>query len=137
MEDATQAGDVIDKIIEYEKTPPATPAHTDYYTDTSLVCLFEDARPRDDADAASGNGQEDRTFRIIEFAEAIRAFLSGSRASDSRCHPYNDAPDGPPSVLTHQATSQPSVRHIAPSYRRWALLPCDVRSTGNQHNQRE
>jgi hypothetical protein len=40
-----------------------------------LVSLFEDDRP--DFGVLEGNGTEDSTFRIIEFAEAIRDYLNG------------------------------------------------------------
>jgi hypothetical protein len=71
VDSLAQAGDVVDKIIQYEQNPPATPANANYYQDTSLVCLFEDD------DWINGNGTEDLSFRIIEFAEAIRTYLNG------------------------------------------------------------
>jgi len=73
-----QATDVIDKIIDYEQNPP--PAGN-FYTDTPLVALFEDTRPTPPPPPAPqifGDGHEEPTFRIIEFAEAIQGFLAGA-----------------------------------------------------------
>lgn len=69
---------VVDKIIDYEKNPPV---NADFYEDNGLVCLFEDdtdpVAPGNPPDASPEDGQEDDTFRIIEFAEAIFAHLDG------------------------------------------------------------
>jgi hypothetical protein len=79
-----EAEDVIDKILDYEQNPPATPANADYYTDTSLVQLFEDVRPIGPDPANPGafimqsEGREDGTFRIIEFADEIWTFLGNN-----------------------------------------------------------
>ena len=66
---------VVNKIIDYEKTPPA---NADFYEDNSLVCLFEDVDPRDVPNVGDrGEGREDNTFRIIEFAESVFGLLDG------------------------------------------------------------
>jgi len=63
VETLAEAEDIVDKMLAYEQNPPA---NANYYTDTALVCLFEDAMV---------NGQEDATFRIIEFSEEIEDYL--------------------------------------------------------------
>ena len=62
---------VVNKILDYERNAPANAA---YYTDTSLVCLFEDDTDRV-GDTCPEDGREDCTFRIIEFAEEIWDYL--------------------------------------------------------------
>jgi hypothetical protein len=81
---------ILDKIVEYEKNPPANQG---FYTDTALVRLFED-----DTDAkfdAAGNpipdpcpsdGQEDCCFGIIEVAEEVRDFLIGEGYDPERIY---------------------------------------------------
>jgi hypothetical protein len=71
-----QASALVDKIIAYEQTPPLADA---FYNTHPLVNLFEDARPDPGAPggANQGNGQEDRSFLIIEFAQEVRTFLTG------------------------------------------------------------
>lgn len=80
-----QASDVVDKIIQYEQNPPAQP---NYYQDTSLVQLFEDS--------GDSNGREDPSFRIIEFAEAIRTYLNGQGYNAQRIYSRSgNAAQGP------------------------------------------
>jgi hypothetical protein len=71
-----QATALVDKILAYEQNPPQAGA---FYNTHPLVNLFEDARPdpgpRGGPD--QGNGREDATFRIIEFAQEVRSFLTG------------------------------------------------------------
>lgn len=77
-----QAETVIDKILDYEQDPPADP---DFYTDTSLVRLFEDDTDgpwdtngdgvADKFDACPSDGQEDCGFGIVKIAEGQLAFL--------------------------------------------------------------
>ena len=62
---------VVNKILDYEKTPPDNPA---FYQTTSLVNLFEDKNHRRD-DPHPEDGQEDTSFRIIENAQDIYHFL--------------------------------------------------------------
>jgi hypothetical protein len=77
---------MVDKIIAYEETPPDPTTNANYYTDTSLVCLFEDHAPPPKPNPAQGNGTEDNTFRIIEFAEAIRGHLDGAGYNTGRIY---------------------------------------------------
>ncbi|MHA2401685.1 MAG: C25 family cysteine peptidase [Candidatus Kariarchaeaceae archaeon] len=77
VETLAEAGNVIDKIIAYEQNPPPTPANDDYYTDMSMVCLFEDVTPDNPVPQPDGEGREDNTFQIIECAEAVRNHLIG------------------------------------------------------------
>ncbi len=79
VDSLAQAGDVVDKIIGYEQRPPAVPANANYYQDTSLVCLFEDVWQ-------TSNGTEDPSFRIVEFAEAIRTFLNAQGYNTQRIY---------------------------------------------------
>ena len=80
-----QAIDVVDKILNYERTPPTS---TDFYEAATLVCLFEDD--------GLPNGQEDATFRIIEFAEEIWAFLDGDGYDPERVYDQSGTwPQGP------------------------------------------
>lgn len=72
-----EARDVIDKIITYEQTPPPN-VNANYYTDTSLVCLFEDPAP--------SNGTENPTFRITEFAEEAWTFLQNNGYNAQRIY---------------------------------------------------
>lgn len=71
VETLQQTTDVVEKILNYEQNPPATPANANFYTDISLVCLFED----DGTGTAAIDGREDTTFRIIENAESVRTYL--------------------------------------------------------------
>jgi len=73
-----EAQNIVDKILAYEQTPPPTPANANYYTDASLVCLFEDD--------ALVDGQEDVSFRIIEFATEIRTHLQNSAYNCARIY---------------------------------------------------
>ncbi|MCH5376899.1 MAG: C25 family cysteine peptidase [Planctomycetes bacterium] len=78
---ATEVATMVDKIITYEQTPPNPATDPHYYRDTSLVCLFEDVAPDPlptGPPGGQGDGGEDNTFRIIEFAEAIRGHLRGA-----------------------------------------------------------
>ncbi|MFA6032864.1 MAG: C25 family cysteine peptidase, partial [Myxococcota bacterium] len=71
-----QATDLVDKIIAYEQAPPD---QNQFYNTLPLVNLFEDVRPDPGpaGGADQGDGLEEPTFRIIEFADAIRTFLVG------------------------------------------------------------
>ena len=87
---------MVDKIIDYEQTPPNATANPGYYTDTSLVCLFEDYHPPLAPSVAGGEGTEDDTFRIVEFAEAIRTHLRGAGYNVERIYARSGVhPAGP------------------------------------------
>jgi hypothetical protein len=88
-----EAEDVLEKIIAYEQTPPVQNA---YYTDSPLVCLFEDVHPDNPAPALDGNRREDPTFRIIEFAEEIFDFLDGAGYAPNRVYDHTVALAGGP-----------------------------------------
>ena len=60
-----QVTDMVDKIINYEQTPPATPDNADFYSNLSLIGLFEDTDVTD--------GREDRPW--IANLETIRGFM--------------------------------------------------------------
>ncbi len=67
VENTAQADTIVNRILAYESNPPTAPA---YYTDSSLVMLFEDKDWQ--SPTLRGDGREDGTFRIVEFAEAMR-----------------------------------------------------------------
>lgn len=74
VDDATQGNAVVDKIIDYEQNPPL---NADYYTNTSLVCLFEDI---------NSDGRERTSFLIIEFAEEIWEYLDDNGYAPNRIY---------------------------------------------------
>jgi len=79
-----EAQDVINKIIDYEQTPPL---NANFYSDTSLVCLFEDdTDPWPGGDPWPEDGQEDGGFRITEFAEEARNFLQNNGYNAQRIY---------------------------------------------------
>ncbi len=75
-----QVTDIVNKIIAYEQTPPATPAHADFYADVSLVSLFTDS----DGGWSSIDGQESRPW--ISNVEAIRNYLQGQAYTVERIY---------------------------------------------------
>ena len=84
--------DVIDKIIDYERNPPA---NNNFYNNMSFIALFEDVDPtRTNAANDNGDGTEDRPW--IECVEDIRAFLQNQGYTVER-------------IYTHSAT-QPGVQ---------------------------
>ncbi len=124
---------VFDKIIEYEKNPPANP---DFYTDTALVRLFED-----DTDAkfdAAGNpipdpcpsdGQEDCHFGIIEVAEEVRDFLIAEGYDPRRI--YNRTGNFPQGPLQYvDGTNLPANLTIAGGFP-WNGGPADTQDAFN------
>ncbi len=64
-----QVTDMVDKVIAYEQTPPATPANAAFYTNLSLTGLFSET----DEDPDVITGQEDRPW--IANMETIRNFM--------------------------------------------------------------
>ena len=77
-----QAEDVIDKIIAYEKTPPAQAA---FYTDATLIALFEDLTPDPPPPGAvggQGDGREERPW--IENVEEVFEFLDANGYNPTR-----------------------------------------------------
>ena len=79
-----QAEVVIDKILSYEKNLPALP---NFFLCTSLAALFEDR---------NSDGQEDGSFRIIEFAEEIWDFLKAKGYAPERIYDYSGHASGGP-----------------------------------------
>jgi hypothetical protein len=73
-----ELSDVVNKILDYEKSPPV---NANFYEDNALVCLFEDDTdilpPGTPPDSSPEDGQEDDGFPIIEFAEEIFDHLDG------------------------------------------------------------
>jgi hypothetical protein len=64
-----QVTDMVDKIIAYEQTPPATPANAGFYTNVSLIGLFTET----DENPPAITGQEDRPW--IANMETVRGFM--------------------------------------------------------------
>ena len=84
VETLAQATNVFNKILAYEQNPPA---NANYYSDTSLVQLFEDVRPTTPGPPQIvGDGREEATFRIIEFAEEIFPFLQNGGYTPNRIY---------------------------------------------------
>ena len=82
VDTSPQLVDVIDKILDYERSAPN---NAGYYNDTPLVCLYEDdtdAMPPGQVDGCPEDGTEDCTFRIIEFAEEIWTYLDADYNPD-------------------------------------------------------
>lgn len=88
VDTVAQATDVVDKIIDYERTPPVNPA---FYDNSPLVALFEDSN-----NWVGNDAQEDPTFRIIEFADSIQAFLTGTGYTAAEIYDDDGAPMAPP-----------------------------------------
>ncbi len=71
-----QVTDMVDKFINYEQNPPATPANSDFYANATMVGLFADEVPVD--------GQEGRPW--IANLETLRTFLIGQGYSVDRIY---------------------------------------------------
>jgi len=120
--------DVIDKILAYEQNPPATPANADFYTDTSLVQLFED----DGTGAEAVDGREDATFRIVEFAEEIRTFLQNNGYTAPRIYDQSGAfANGP--LRYEDGTNLPAALTIAGGFP-WTGGTADITNAINNGN---
>ena len=75
VDNQVQTTTIIDKIIAYEQNPTN---NANFYTDIPIVQLFEDFN--------ISNGQEDGSFRIIEFAEEINTFLQANAYNPTRIY---------------------------------------------------
>lgn len=71
---------IVDKILAYEQTPPATPANAAFYTDVSLVSLFTDS----DGGWSLIDGWESRPW--IANVETIRNYLQGQGYTAERIY---------------------------------------------------
>ncbi len=95
--------DVVDKILDYEKNPPA---NANFYEDNGLVCLFEDdtdvTLPGDPPDRCPEDDQEDCTFRIIEFAEEVFIHLDGPDYNSERVYSTSSGFPADPNSETPQ-----------------------------------
>lgn len=77
---------VIDKILNYERKPPAN--NPGFYKNVPLVGFFEDGKP--------ANGQEDEFFIFIEVLEEIFGFLKNKGYNPERIYTTNCThKDGP------------------------------------------
>lgn len=127
-----EAGDVIDKILAYEQNPPATPANVDYYTDYSLVQLFEDDAEVNPATGINGNSREDNTFRIIEFAEEIRTYLQNNGYATTRIYDQSgNVAAGP--LRYEDGTNMPANLTIAGGFP-WNGATADITNEINAGN---
>ena len=82
VDNVGQATDVIDKILAYEQNPPPQ-ANNAFYTDASLIALFEDIVP-DPPGVVLGNGIEDRPW--IEVVEEIWQYLNDNGYNPERIY---------------------------------------------------
>lgn len=82
VDNVGQATDVIDKILAYEQNPPPQ-ANNAFYTDASLVALFEDVTP-DPPGVVLGDGTEDRPW--IEVVEEIWQYLNNNGYNPERIY---------------------------------------------------
>jgi hypothetical protein len=105
-----QVTDIVDKIINYEKNPPATPANADFYTNISLVGLFTET----DETPSVITGEEDRPW--IANMETIRNFMQNQGYTVERIYatdtgfPANPAAQEP--LCYHDGTNLPNnLRH--------------------------
>lgn len=122
-----EARGVIQKILDYEQNPPATPVNADYYTNVPLVQLFEDTRPV--AGAVVGDGREEPTFRIVEFAEEIRDYLQDNAYTTARIYDQSgNFGNGP--LLYENGTNLPNNLTIAGGFP-WNGGTADIRTEIN------
>jgi hypothetical protein len=118
-----QVTDMVDKFINYEQNPPATPANAGFYSHATLVGLFADEAPAD--------GQEGRPW--IANLETMRTFLQGQGYTVDRIYaddtgfPGNPAAQDPQSY--HDGTNLPNDL-ISPNYA-WNGGPNDIRNAIN------
>ncbi len=82
VDNAAEADTVLSKILRYEREPTND---ANYYTNTSLVRLFEDDTP-DPPGAALGDGREDNIWVLIERAEEMRDHLIGEGYTAERIY---------------------------------------------------
>lgn len=96
-----QAEDVVDKILAYENNPPM---QANYYTDATLVALFEDVDPNP-AGPVVGDGREDRPW--IENVEEIFEYLDDNGYNPDRI--YNRSGNQNPQWYEDGVTAVPAV----------------------------
>jgi hypothetical protein len=87
VDSITQATDVIDKIINYEQNPPATPANAAIYRNVSLIGLFSDEDIRNGVLVDPIDGTDGRPW--IANLETIRNFLVGRNYTVERIYVTN------------------------------------------------
>jgi hypothetical protein len=113
-----QARVAIGKILDYEQNPPAGAT---FYTDATLIALFEDdtdpTPPGSPPDAEPEDGREDRPW--IENIEEVREYLENNNYNAERIYATSSGWPGDP------GSSQPA------SYRNGTPLPVDLTVNGN------
>ena len=87
-----QVTDMVDKIITYEQTPPATPANAGFYTNVSLAGLFTET----DENPPVITGQEDRPW--IANMETIRGFMQNQGYTVERIYATDTGFPGNPNA---------------------------------------
>ena len=85
---------LVDKILSYEQTPPATPANNDFYNDVSLLGLFTD----EDGRRSRIDGRERRPW--IANLETIRQHLTGENYTVERIYRTDSGFPGNPRQRT-------------------------------------
>jgi len=71
VNDTNDVAHIVDKLLEYERTPPA---NANFYTTTPLARLFEDDTDNP-TDPSPSDGREDDVWVLIERAEEMRDAL--------------------------------------------------------------
>ena len=98
VDSAQQVADVVQKILDYEKSPPATPANDGFYRNVTLMANFADVngKPPLPSGAPDIDGREDRPW--VAVAETIRNYLQSQNyivehlySCDSGAPPVNPA----------------------------------------------
>ena len=91
VDNQQQLTDVVNKILSYEQTPPATPANNAFYTNASLISLCQDTYDT----KTVPNGRE--SFPWIATVESIRQYLLTQNYAVERIYATNSGfpPAGP------------------------------------------
>ena len=113
VDNLAEAEDAVDRILDYEKTPPASAA---FYTDATLIALFEDDTDGP-GDPQPADGREDRPW--IENVEEIREYLENNNYNGERIYASSSGWPANP------ADPQPN------TYEDNTALPVDLTVAGN------
>jgi hypothetical protein len=118
-----QVTDMVDKFINYEQNPPATPANAGFYSHATLIGLFADETPVD--------GREGRPW--IANLETMRTFLQGQGYTVDRIYADDTGFPGNPNAQDprrfNDGTNLPNDL-ISPNYA-WNGGPTDIRNAIN------
>jgi hypothetical protein len=85
VNDSSDVAHIVDKILEYERTPPA---NANFYTTTPLARLFEDDTDSP-TDPSPSDGREDDVWVLIERAEEMRDALIADGYTADRIYNFS------------------------------------------------